>query len=61
MPDFTILGESHSPPLIKMAKMGPFYGQNMVLTWSLKLVLPESWIFCQGMFHAKFPIAVFIL
>ena len=31
------------------------YGQNMVLTWSLELVLPKS--LCQGMFHAKVHIA----
>ena len=32
------------------------YGQNMVLTWSLKLVLPESQSMCSGVFHAKFHI-----
>ena len=37
------------------------YGQNMVLAWSLKLVLPESWSMCPGIFHAKFDIAGCIL
>ena len=40
--NYTILGVSHSPLFLKMAKIWPFYGQNMVLTWSFKLVLPES-------------------
>ena len=30
------------PPFLDMAKTWPFYCQNMVLTWSFKLVLPES-------------------
>ena len=42
MPNFTILGVSYSPLFLEMAKIWPFYGRNMVLTWSLKLVLPES-------------------
>ena len=33
MPNFTILGVSHSPLFLEMAKIWPFYGQNMVLTW----------------------------
>ena len=37
MPNFTILGVSHSPLFLEMAKIWPFYGQNMVLTWSFKL------------------------
>ena len=40
--NFTILCVSHSPLYLEMAKICPFYGQSMVLTWSLKLVLPES-------------------
>ena len=39
--NFTILGVFHSPLSLEMAKIWPFYGQNMVLTWSFKLVLPE--------------------
>ena len=54
MPNFTILGVSHSPLSLKMAKMWPFYGQNMVLIWSFNLVLPESLLICPGMIHAKF-------
>ena len=42
MPNFTNLGVSHCPLFLEMAKIWPFYGQNMVLTWSVKLVLPES-------------------
>ena len=42
MPNFTILGVCHSPLSLKMAKIWPFYSQNMVPTWSFKLVLPES-------------------
>ena len=41
-PNFTNLGVSKSSLFIEMAKIWPFYGQNMVLTWSSKLVLPES-------------------
>ena len=41
-PNFAILGVFHSPLFLEMAKTWPFYGQNMVLTWSSKLVLPES-------------------
>ena len=48
---FTILGVSHSPLFLKMAKIWLFYGQNMVLTWSFKLVLPESLF--PGMLHAN--------
>ena len=39
---------------IEMAKTWPFYGQNMVLTWSFKLVPPESQSMCPGMLHTKF-------
>merc|ERR1711954_159100 len=42
MPNFTNLGVSHCPLFLEMAKIWPFYGQNMVLTWSVGLVLPES-------------------
>ena len=42
MPNFIILGVSHSPLFLEMAKILSFYGQNMVLTWSFKLVLPKS-------------------
>ena len=42
MPNFTILRVSHSPLFLEMANIWPFYGQNMVLTWSLKFVLDES-------------------
>ena len=44
-------------PFLKNGKNMALYGQNMVLIWSLKLVLPESLSICQGMFHAKFHIA----
>merc|ERR1712082_446875 len=49
-----------------MAKTWPthdpaLYSQNIVLAWSLKLVLPESYSMCPGMFHAKFHIARCIL
>ena len=54
MPNFTNLGVSHCPLFLEMAKIWPFYGQNMVLTWSVKLVLPESSSLCLGIFHAKF-------
>ena len=40
--NFTILGLSHSPLFLEMAKILPFYSQNMVLTWSFKFFLPES-------------------
>ena len=40
--NFTILCVSHSTLFLEMAQIWPFYGQNMVLTWSLKFVLPES-------------------
>ena len=54
MPNFTILGVSHSPLFLEMAKIWPFYGQNMVVTWSFELVLPESLPMCPGMLHTKF-------
>ena len=38
MPNYTILGVSHSPLFIEMAKIWPFYGQSMVLKIS------SSWI-----------------
>merc|ERR1712082_429059 len=34
MLNYTILGVSHSPLFLEMAKTWPFYGQNMVLKWS---------------------------
>ena len=37
-----------------MAKIWPFYFKNMVLTWSFKLVLLESYSIWPGMLHAKF-------
>merc|ERR1711954_594497 len=49
------------PPFLELAKTWPFHSQNMVLTWSFKLVLPESESLCPGMFHAKFYIAGSIL
>merc|ERR1712114_4390 len=55
MPNFTILVVSNSPLFLEMAQIWPFYGQNMVLTWSFKLVLPESLSICPGILHAKFP------
>ena len=42
MPIFTILVVSHSSLFLEMANILPFYGQNMVVTWSFKLVLLES-------------------
>ena len=54
MPNFTNLGVSHCPLFLEKAKIWPFYGQNMVLTWSVKLVLPESLSICPGRLHAKF-------
>ena len=39
--------------ILEMVKIWPFYGQNMVLTWSLKWFLPESQSMYQGMTHAK--------
>ena len=54
MPNLTILGVSHSALFLEMAKTWPFYGQNMVLTWSFQLVLPESYSMCPGMLHTKF-------
>ena len=39
---FQILGVSHCPLFLEMAKIWPFYCQNIVLTWSFKLVLPKS-------------------
>ena len=37
------------------------YGQNMILTWSLKSFLPESLSIFPGIFHAKFHVAGYIL
>ena len=54
MQNFTILGVSYSPLFLEMAKIWPLYGQNMVLTCSVKLVLPESKSMCPGRLHAKF-------
>ena len=56
MTNFTILGVSNSPLFLEMAKIWPFYGQNIVLTWSFKLVLPESQSMFPGMVHANFTI-----
>ena len=42
LPNFTILGVSNSPLSLEMTKIWPFYGKNMVLTWSFKLVIPDS-------------------
>ena len=53
MPSFTLLGVSCSPLSRNGQNMTPL-GQNVGLTWSLKLVLPESQSMCPGMFHAKF-------
>ena len=53
MQNVTILGVSYSPLFLEMAKTWPFYGQNMVLTWSFKLCLPESCSMCPGMLYAK--------
>ena len=41
MPNFKILGVSHGPLFLEMAKIWHFHGQNMVLTWSFELILPE--------------------
>merc|ERR1712082_167582 len=57
MPNLTILGVSNSPLFLEMAQIWPFYGQNMVLTLSFKLVVPESQSLCPVMFYAKFHIA----
>ena len=38
MPNFKILGVSTRPLSLEMAKIWPFYGQNMVLTQSFKLI-----------------------
>ena len=56
IPNFTLLGLSCSPFPRNGQKMA-LYGWNMVLTWSLKLVLYESQSMCPGMLHAKFHIA----
>ena len=42
MLNFTVPGVSHSALFLEMAKIWPFYVQNVVLTWSFKLVVPES-------------------
>ena len=42
MSNFTILGVSHHPLFLEMAKIWPFYGQKLFLAWSFKMVLPES-------------------
>ena len=52
---------SRSKDIVEIAKTWPFYGQNMVLTWSFKLVLPQSLSMCPGIFHANFHIAGYIL
>ena len=58
---FTLLGVSGSPLFLKKAKIRPFYGHNIVLTLSLKLVLLPFQLICSGMSHAKFHIAGCIL
>ena len=42
MPNFTILGVSHSHLFLEMAKIWPFYVKKVVLSWYFKLVPPES-------------------
>ena len=44
-----------------MAKIWPFYGQNIVLKWPFIWVLPEYLTICRGMIHAKIPFAGWIL
>ena len=39
--------------ILEIVKIWPFYGPNMVLTWSLKWFLPESQSMYQGMLLAK--------
>jgi len=56
MPNFKILGESLSPLFLKMAKIGPFYGQNMVLTWSFKLLFVNHNQCAQGWSMPNFTI-----
>merc|ERR1711954_553066 len=48
-------------PFPRNGQIMVLYGQNMVLTWSLKLVLPESQSLCLGIFYAKLHIAGCIL
>merc|ERR1711954_513283 len=56
MPNFTILGVSHSALFLQMAKIWPFYGQNMVLTWSFKFVFPDYNQCAQGWSMPNFTI-----
>merc|ERR1711954_435637 len=55
MPKFTLLGLSCSP-FHRNGQNMALYGQNLVLTCSLKLVLPESSSMCPRMFLDKFQI-----
>ena len=65
MPNFTTLGVSQHPLFLEMAKIWPFYGQNMVLTWSFKI--SSSWIIinvprrapCQISQYRVYPIVLF--
>merc|ERR1712081_137565 len=36
MPNFTILVVSPCPLFLEMVKIWPFYGKNLILTWSFK-------------------------
>merc|ERR1711942_176945 len=56
MPNFTILGVSHYPLFLEMAKIWPFYGQNMVLTWSFKLFFLNHNQCSQGLSMTNFTI-----
>ena len=64
MPNSTVLGLSHSPLFLERVKIRPFYGQNMVLTWSFKLLLPECYsvpwdVPCQISHSWVYPVAPF--
>ena len=48
MPNFTLLGVFFSPLFPEMTKIWPFYGSNIGLTGSFKLVHPESQSMCSG-------------
>merc|ERR1711954_204191 len=54
MPNFTILSVSNSPLFLEMAKIWSFYGQNMVLTGSFKLLFVNHNQCAKGILHAKF-------
>ena len=38
---------------MEVARLWPYHGQNMVLTWSFQLVLPESLSLCPKILHYK--------